>query len=52
MAPRDGFRRAGDDHPPPGMAAVGAKVDDVIGCLDHVEMMLDSNDCMAGQTIQ
>ena len=35
------LRRAGHDHLAPALAALGAEVDDPVGLLDHVEVVLD-----------
>ena len=39
----DVLRCAGHDHAPAGVTAVRSQIDDVIGRLDHVEMMLDQS---------
>ena len=38
FAPGDGFRRAGGDHFPAGVAAFGTEIDHIVGRLDHVEV--------------
>jgi hypothetical protein len=40
----DGFGWAGYNYTAAGVAAFGAQVDDVIGGLDHVDVMLDQED--------
>jgi hypothetical protein len=50
LARRDLPGRAGHHHLAAGMAAVRPEVDDVVGCLDHVERVLDENHGMAGVT--
>jgi hypothetical protein len=45
---RDDLRRAGRHHFATSVAALRAKVDDVVRDLDHVEVVLDKQHCMAG----
>src|SRR5262249_359974 len=51
---RDLLRRALRDHRSPAIAALGTEVDDVIGGLDHVEVVLDPDRRVAavGETPQ
>ena len=42
------FRRSGSyDVSPVNVAALGSKIDDVIGCFDNLEIMLDDDDSIA-----
>ena len=43
----DIFRRADDDQPAPFVARFGAHVDDPVGRLDHVQVVLDHHDRVA-----
>jgi len=43
----DLLRRPLRDDPPPGLAALGPEVDDVIGALDHLGVVLDDDDAVA-----
>ena len=45
---RDDLRRALDHEPAAGVSSLRAEVDDPIGSLDHVEVVLDDQDGMAG----
>ena len=47
VLPGEGLGRACEEHVPARVAAVGAEVDDVVGHLDHVHVVLDDQDCVA-----
>ena len=47
MVLRDGFRRPFGDDLAAAFAALGAEVDDPVGRLDHVEVVLDHDDRVA-----
>jgi len=44
----DLFRRPGGHHRPTLFAAFGPEVDDVIGRLDDIQVVLDHHECVAG----
>lgn len=41
------LRRAGKDNPPAGIARPGAKLDYVVGGLNHIEIVFDYNNRVA-----
>ena len=46
--PRDGFRSAGSDEFSAFVAGLRPEIDDPIGALDHLEIVLDHDDGVAG----
>ena len=46
--PRDGFRSSSRDEFPAFIAGLGPEIDDPIGTLDHLKIMLDHDDGVAG----
>ena len=48
LAADDVLRGAGDDDAAAGVAAFRAEIDHVIGCLDHVHVVLDQQHGMPG----
>ena len=48
LARGDGLRRSRHHDLPACVTALGSEIDDMIGCLDHVEVVLDEQNGVSG----